>query len=104
MDLPVTYPVNAIDYNAAAINTKKRKERMEYAQRRAKLELEDRLAKPEKLAPEEEEKFIQSIMHAIIEDGERMRDSAMKRRNAFETLPALEEFRQEFGTPRQVCE
>lgn len=98
MDLPEIYPVNAVSYNAAAVEAKKAKEQMERAQK----ELENRLSKPVNLSPEEKEEFIQSIMEAIIDDDEKMRMAAKKRRNAMESLPALEDFERRFAASSQV--
>ena len=99
MNLPEIYPINAVSYNKAALDAKKDKEQMELAQQ----QLENRIGRKIKDTPEEQEKIIQSIMESMIEDDDRLREAAKKRRNAFEILPALEDFDRDFAASTQVC-
>ena len=81
------------------VDAKKDKEQMELAQQ----QLENRIGRKIKDTPEEQEKIIQSIMESMIEDDDRLREAAKKRRNAFEILPALEDFDRDFAASTQVC-
>ena len=81
------------------LDAKKDKEQMELAQQ----QLENRIGRKIKDTPEEQEKIIQSIMESMIEDDDRLREAAKKRRNAFEILPALEDFDRDFAASTQVC-